>query len=84
MTGVFRQEMGRYLSESVLFDRQVVGFILLLSLLYDTHFSRVFSYFLPSGGLPQAQGGVRGLGVDGGEAQGGGGRDEGSLWLPLP
>ena len=79
--------MGRYLSESVLFDRQVVGLIFLLSLvvlLYDTHFSRVFSYFLPSGGLPQAQGGVRGLGDDGGEAQGGGGRDEGSLWLPLP
>ena len=31
VTGVFRQEMGRYLSESVLFDRQVVGssFVLL-------------------------------------------------------
>ena len=31
VTGVFRQEMGRYLSESVLYDRQVVGFIFLLS-----------------------------------------------------
>ena len=39
VTAVFRQEMGRYLSESVLFDRQVVGFIFLLSLLYDTHSS---------------------------------------------
>ena len=37
VTRVFRQEMGRYLSESILFDRQVVGFIFLLSLLYDTH-----------------------------------------------
>ena len=39
VTGVFKQEMGRYLSESVLFDRRVVGFIFLLSLLYDTHSS---------------------------------------------
>ena len=38
-------------------------------------------YFLLAGGLPQDQGGVRGLGVDGGEAKGGG--DEGSLWLPV-
>ena len=33
VTGVFRQEMGRYLSETVLFDLQVVGFIFLLLLL---------------------------------------------------
>ena len=32
VTGVFRQEMGRYLSETVLFDLQVVGFIFLLLL----------------------------------------------------
>ena len=33
VTGVFRQEMGRYLSEMVLFDLQVVGSILPLLLL---------------------------------------------------
>ena len=33
VTGVFRQEMGRYLAETVLFDLQVVGFIFLLLLL---------------------------------------------------
>ena len=33
VTGVFRQEMGRYLTESVLFDRQVVGSSLVLFLL---------------------------------------------------
>ena len=37
VTGVFRQEMGRYLTESVLFDRQVVGsfFVLLLASLFS-------------------------------------------------
>lgn len=33
VTGVFRQEMGRYLSETVLFDLQVVGSIFLVVLL---------------------------------------------------
>ena len=33
VTGVFRQEMGRYLTESVLFDRQVVGSSFVLFLL---------------------------------------------------
>ena len=60
VTGVFRQEMGRYLSESVLFDRQVVGgsFVLLL-------------LFFP-GFVPQDQAGVCQPGEHGGEAQGGG------------
>ena len=42
VTGVFRQEMGRYLTESVLFDRQVVGsFFVLLLLLPQVAFPKI-------------------------------------------